>query len=797
MKKDQKSRKGPKIYSLTFIGILLLIISIFMKSSIEQRVINENFVNNGIKNGSNNSNNNNHLNAVISGSDSPIEILENGDFEGVTSEGNGDPGTPYIIENLHIIINSGYGISIEGTDKYFVIRNCTITLAENVIMATYGTYTGIYIDSIAAGNARIYNNTLKNLKMGIYVIFADNSVIRNNSFYYNSYAGINLRYSSSSIIANNTFIQDGLEVDGNSLGQYLTYTVENNTINGLPIGYFKQNENIKLTTSYGQLFLYDCKNITIKNQNCSYAKTGITLQSCDECKILDSLVTNNPYLGFNLDYCSNSEIMNNTIYSGLMDQHSVNSYIFNNSFINAGIFLFDTEVTTTANNTFEECGLNVHCDSVIDYLSQTIENNTVNSLPLGYFKNTSDLYLADPYGQLILINCSKATIRNQNCSYARGIYLYSCLEATIFNNTCNNNNDDGIELIYCNSSLIFNNTINRNGYAGLSVIYCNTSIIEKNTCYDNDIWHIKIADSYYSIIQNNTCTKNAVGGIYIKDCGFTTTRNNTLYKTGNSGIYIDGSYNCSIYWNALIENPFYGVNIENTYPSTHPTENNTIFRNTFALNGWSSSTRIDSQGYDEGSDNQWLNQTLQEGNYWDNYNGSGDYPIDGSADVVDSFPLNSMPVPIPNKPPSINHPENITFSEGSAGKSIIWIPVDIDDEFSLNYTIFVNDEIVQFDDCTSEGEIILDLDDFKQGIYNITIIVEDRFSQCVQDTVWVTITQKQPTEISSSTSTPSTDDSFDKSSSEDKGSPGFLIFLCSSSISILIIYRKIGRSNRK
>ena len=58
----------------------------------------------------------------------PIEITSDSDFEAFP--GLGTETDPYIIENYYITTNSGSGIIIRDTTKYFIVRNCHID-AEN------------------------------------------------------------------------------------------------------------------------------------------------------------------------------------------------------------------------------------------------------------------------------------------------------------------------------------------------------------------------------------------------------------------------------------------------------------------------------------------------------------------------------------------------------------------------------------------------------------------------------------------------------------------------------------------
>jgi parallel beta-helix repeat protein len=73
----------------------------------------------------------NRIGNTMAGNHPPIRIIGNDQFtpENGVTEGSGTPNDPYIIENW-VIISDGHasqGIFINGTDAYFVIRNCTIT----------------------------------------------------------------------------------------------------------------------------------------------------------------------------------------------------------------------------------------------------------------------------------------------------------------------------------------------------------------------------------------------------------------------------------------------------------------------------------------------------------------------------------------------------------------------------------------------------------------------------------------------------------------------------------------------
>ena len=97
---------------------------------------------------------------------SPIEIDDAGGHNWTWAEGetwfgggNGTQGNPYIIENVTIDVNNNfkYCFSIQNSNKYLIIRNCTVSKA---IM------TGIFLGNV--NNSKIiYNKVLNNSYVGI------------------------------------------------------------------------------------------------------------------------------------------------------------------------------------------------------------------------------------------------------------------------------------------------------------------------------------------------------------------------------------------------------------------------------------------------------------------------------------------------------------------------------------------------------------------------------------------------------------------------------------------------------
>jgi len=496
-----------------------------------------------------------------------ISITSDSDFS--VFSGTGTAEDPYIIEGYSITTTNYRGIHIIGTTKYFVVRNCYVDA---------GGY-GIYISNVADGTAAVINNTCNN----------------------NAYRGIYLQSSGSSTVVNNTCSNN------NRYGIYLSSseysTVANNT----------------------------CSN----NNFC-----GIYLLNSGSSTVVNNTCNNNNYWGISLEYSGSSTIVNNTLTN---------------------------------------CGLYISKDTVDAYLSYTLENNWVNGKRLGFYTNLDSTIIDEPvYGQLILVNCTNVTIRDQTLSNATtGLFLFSCPYSVIINNTCNNNCDDSIYLESSGSSTVINNTCNNNDWGirldssgsstivnnvcsnnywdGIALLSSSSSIVVNNTCTNNNHCGIDILSSSSSTVANNTCSNNS-DGIALLSSSSSTVVNNTCSNNSYDGIYLGFSDFCVVTYNLLQENEEYGVYLRSD------SDNNLIHHNTFVGNGLGGN----SQAFDECTDNIWYDTVTLEGNYWSDWSGTGTYSIDGSASSEDPYPL--------------DEPAEFTTTEHSSVESTT-------DENQLNFTV--------------------------------------------------------------------------------------------------------------
>jgi len=190
----------------------------------------------------------------------------------------------------------------------------------------------------------------------------------------------------------------------------------------------------------------------------------------------------------------------------------------------------------------------------------------------------SDCYIANQNTGIYIKRASsgRASVINNTCynNVNNGIYIEQSDESDIINNTCSNN-DDGIFVEDSASSVILNNTCDNNGGTGLSVISCDTSLISGNVCHDNGFRGIEIDTCTLSVVENNVCNRDN-HGIDISNSDYIEVLNNLVCDNIYGSISISNSEQIEVIKNICFNN---GEGISIRYASTSEIMNNTCYDN--------------------------------------------------------------------------------------------------------------------------------------------------------------------------------------------------------------------------
>lgn len=256
----------------------------------------------------------------------PIRISSNMDFtaaNGVTG-GSGTTSDPYIIEGWEITeaYPVDYGIWLENTDAYVVIRNCLII----------PPYTGIRLEHVA--NVFIQNVTVRGGHQGIYVYDSKNIVISNSNIGH-IVGDVVLLYSSVNIKVENCLIGEGRHYSF-YMQHVNNTTIEDCELHGSLYGVYAESStnisinNCKIHDNSGDgVHFYVTINSTISNCLIHFNEDhGIYLDSSDYIRV-EYCDVRNSSLGIWLNPAFNCEIHYNNfvnIYNNAQDDGQQNNW---------------------------------------------------------------------------------------------------------------------------------------------------------------------------------------------------------------------------------------------------------------------------------------------------------------------------------------------------------------------------------------------------------------------------------------------------------------------------------------
>lgn len=183
-----------------------------------------------------------------------------------------------------------------------------------------------------------------------------------------------------------------------------------------------------------------------------------------------------------------------------------------------------------------------------------------------------------------------------------------------------------------NFTYVHNNTVSAE--TGIEMSNSLGSTILRNICDDNSKSGIYIVNSNDTVIAQNNCSDNGHTGIVAEQSHDLTIISNYAINNFN-GISVLGSSGSTITNNYIESNAGYGLRMQGSVGL------NKIYHNAF-INNNNIGTQV--QAFDDVGD-QWYDEVLEEGNYWDDWSGSSSstYTIEGAAGSEDLYPLDVVP----------------------------------------------------------------------------------------------------------------------------------------------------------
>ncbi|MBW9221435.1 right-handed parallel beta-helix repeat-containing protein [Methanothermococcus sp. SCGC AD-155-C09] len=283
-----------------------------LKYSINNSIIGNNISNNEYGINLKYSINNSIINNYISNGDYGIKIEDSSNNIIANNDVSNNNDSIYLksSSNNNItnnnILNNIYGICLKEGSSNNIITNNKIALNSK---------NGIHL--WWSGNNIITNNDISNNENSIYLYESKNNNIANNDIGNNG-NGIYLYESGNNIINDNTFTNDSIIIQG-SIESWI-HTIEDNTVNGKPLYYFKNQRGGNIPKDAGQVILANCTGMVVEDLEISNTDVGIILGFSSQIKIRNNVISSNGngmYLyesGYNSIFDNNVSNNGNGIY---------------------------------------------------------------------------------------------------------------------------------------------------------------------------------------------------------------------------------------------------------------------------------------------------------------------------------------------------------------------------------------------------------------------------------------------------------------------------------------------------
>lgn len=606
------------------------------------------------------------------------------------------PGSIFILNEMMNV--TGYGIWVVDSPDSFLLNN-TLWLCDEGFVISWSDKTevegnvlisdidyGIFISS--SQGCLIIDNEISVSKVGIQMSGIGSGRIESNTIH-GDQSCLSFFSTQDLEIYSNTFSSTGILLHTDSM-VYYNHTLIDNTVGGLPIGFFENEAGIEIDASdYGQILLIYCENTTVQGHEMAKVSVPLYLVSCYNITVANYSLTD--------------------VYWGLKSYNSTHCSIQNHTVVgstNAGVYLTQSHNTSLAyvNSSFSDYyGLYLYYSQDCTLVHSEIWNSTQVGLHAEHadYLQVEDLSIINCTGQGLYLYYSDNVVTNDtlviDCMH--GLYLYGADNCNVTNSGFFNNTN-GVWIRSGSNNLFYLNEFGGNsGNNALDDVAGNF--------WDDDIINGNSWSDYYGGgIYEVPGTGGGIDGFPSGLQGYTIIINGPDNQTFN-----EGTTGKSIVWTSSSSYiRFYQVYLNSTFQYGGVWRGGPIV---VSLNGLSNGTYY---------------YTLKLTSFF----GSSNF------DVVEI-------IVIPITTPTTDHPDNIWYWVGDEGNTLTWNASSSDPDYLESYLNGTHYGPFAWDG----NAIVANLDGYDVGVYNITVVFYSRCGNSVSDTVFMTVRARSIPQVSS------------------------------------------------
>ncbi len=355
--------------------------------------------------------------------------------------------------------------------------------------------------------------------------------------------------------------------------------ISNNTVNGVLDQGFAITFSKNITLRYNSVVPSSNPGTEVSRMD-----TAFRIYQSHEITLQHNLALENRWYGFEIENSTRITIEDNVITNASWD----------------GMVLAFTPHSRIVNNQFFNTGLMVIGNSAADEIQDVVFNNTVNGKALTFIQNQVGGILDAQAGQVILVNVSAMTIRDQVITDANvgivalhstnvtmtnisiedvniGIFLFKTNHSAIIETRVKHGDLSGILLLKSHELTILENAVTEFGIGLFN--YQVANVLLTDNLADLNFIGVKIDSSSVNItLQGNEGWNNSVSGFWIESSKHINIFNNTLMENGD-GILMKNVLSTTIKFSHLINNSLNALSILEGTNSNIIIQNNRIFDN--------------------------------------------------------------------------------------------------------------------------------------------------------------------------------------------------------------------------
>ena len=496
---------------------------------------------------------------------------------------------------------------------------------------------GLGLISYSKDNTVDFNKFLGN-DFSLYFEKSDDNTLNSNEASNSTY-GLFLEESSYNVLRRNNLTGNkySFGVDGDHLVHFINNIDTSNTVNGKPIIYLVNIQNLTIDPSAfsetGYLGVVNSTNVSVKNLNFSdniqgilFAYTngssieginatnnywGILMIESYDNTVSQNNLANNGYCldlwhsednmifgnvvrkgkdGIFLEYSTHNSVIDNivadNVYDGIWLVSSGSNSITNNTVSNNGygveLYYSGSSILRDNNMTGNYYNFGVEGYLLSDFIQNVDASNTVDGKPIYYGVNRHDEQVPANAGYVAAVNSTNITVANLSITNnVQGILFAYTTSSTIDGNNVTKSDQGGIGLYYSDRNTIAANTITESYWDGISLYYSDHNAIAVNNVTDTT-FGIFNAASDNNTVDSNTVSENIIGIYpYYSDNNVVINNRVSGGRLSVAGIALTGAKNNMISGNEVAHNTFWiGAGIYLEWFSN----NNTIIQNTISNN---------------------------------------------------------------------------------------------------------------------------------------------------------------------------------------------------------------------